>query len=463
MAIAVGVTLLVQNWNLRADVTAERLNSVAPETRKLIAGLDPKHPVVIEAYISPNVPEEFVRTKTDLLNLLREFEKIFPGKVKVKLFTNVEPLTDEAQRAEQQFGITPQEVFTQTRGAGETRKFFWARPSPAASKRWSFRFSSAAFRLNTNWSARWPRSRPKRKSESALCRPMRSYSAASISAAVCRVSDPKERLIEELEKQYEVVRVDPNQPITERYDVLLAIQPSSLPQAAMTNFIDAVKSGQPTAIFEDPLPFYVAGLQGQGTGMPRRPRQNPMMMLQQPPAEPKGDIKQLWDLLGVELVEKSRRGFIGELDKDYSVVWQKFKPTKFGGIDQLTPEYVFIERDAPHASEPFEPFNEKEPATEQLQTLIMPLPGGLTKLNAASTNFTPLIKTGTASGEIMVKDMMSARTSEMINAAEGKETKQEYVLAAHITGRPRSPDDEDKPDAKSEKTGRQENGRQKGR
>ena len=39
---------------------------------------------------------------------------------------------------------------------------------------------------------------------------------------------PKERLIEELEKQYDVVRVDPNSPITERFDVLLAVQPSSL-------------------------------------------------------------------------------------------------------------------------------------------------------------------------------------------------------------------------------------------
>jgi len=70
----------VQNINLRADVTQERLNSIAPETKKLISELDPKHPVVIEAFISTNVPEEFVQTRVDLLNLLREFEQLSGGK-----------------------------------------------------------------------------------------------------------------------------------------------------------------------------------------------------------------------------------------------------------------------------------------------------------------------------------------------------------------------------------------------
>ncbi len=36
--------------------------------------------------------------------------------------------------------------------------------------------------------------------------------------------------------------------------MLLAVQPSSLGPEQMKNFIAAVKSGQPTAIFEDPFP-----------------------------------------------------------------------------------------------------------------------------------------------------------------------------------------------------------------
>ena len=37
-----------------------------------------------------------------------------------------------------------------------------------------------------------------------------------------------EQIIDELQKQYDVVQVDPTNPITEKYDVLLAVQPSSL-------------------------------------------------------------------------------------------------------------------------------------------------------------------------------------------------------------------------------------------
>ena len=135
VALAVGVNLLVQNWNLRADVTQERLNSIAPETRKLISQLDPQHPVVIEAFVSSNVPEEFVQTRVDLLNLLREFGQLSGGKIRTNVHANVEPLTDEAQRAEQQFGIAPQEVFTQVRGVWKNEDIYLARPLRAGWKK----------------------------------------------------------------------------------------------------------------------------------------------------------------------------------------------------------------------------------------------------------------------------------------------------------------------------------------
>ena len=40
-------------------------------------------------------------------------------------------------------------------------------------------------------------------------------------------------MVAELKKQYDVVEVDPSKPITEKYDVLLAVQPSSLSPEAM--------------------------------------------------------------------------------------------------------------------------------------------------------------------------------------------------------------------------------------
>ena len=78
-----------------------------------------------------------------------------------------------------------------------------------------------------------------------------------------------EQIIEELQKQYDVVQVDPTNPITEKYDVLLAVQPSSLNQQQMDNFIAAVKTGQATAIFEDPFPFLAGDV--PGTKAPKQP------------------------------------------------------------------------------------------------------------------------------------------------------------------------------------------------
>ena len=90
---------------------------------------------MIEAYISPNVPEEFVQTRLDLLNLLREFEKLSPAKIQVKINDQVEPLTEEATRAEQQFGIAAARWCRSTTACGSRTRFSWARRSRAAWKK----------------------------------------------------------------------------------------------------------------------------------------------------------------------------------------------------------------------------------------------------------------------------------------------------------------------------------------
>ena len=107
----------------------------------------------------------------------------------------------------------------------------------------------------------------------------------------------KHPLIEELEKQFDVSAVSPDQPIGDEYDALLVVQPSSLTQPQMDNLVAAIRSGRPTAIFEDPMPTYFGPV--PGTMDPRR-SQNPQMAMfggGQPP--PKGRISGLWDLLGV--------------------------------------------------------------------------------------------------------------------------------------------------------------------
>ena len=55
---------------------------------------------------------------------------------------------------------------------------------------------------------------------------------------------PREEIVNELEKQYEIVQVDPNSTL-EKFDVLMVVQPSSLTPPQLENLIDSIRAGQP--------------------------------------------------------------------------------------------------------------------------------------------------------------------------------------------------------------------------
>ena len=56
---------------------------------------------------------------------------------------------------------------------------------------------------------------------------------------------PRQEIVGELEKQYEIEEVDPTSPIAEeKYDVLVVVQPSSLGPTELPNVINAVKAGK---------------------------------------------------------------------------------------------------------------------------------------------------------------------------------------------------------------------------
>ena len=164
---------------------------------------------------------------------------------------------------------------------------------------------------------------------------------------------PNWPIIDELDKQYDVVKVDPTKPITEKFDVLLAVQPSSLGPQEMNNFLAAIERGQPVAIFEDPAPLLSGGV--PATSAPRQAPggMNPMMGGGQAP--PKGDINKLWHLLGVDFASDQ-------------IIWQTYNP--YPKASHFPPEFVFV--DASCGAD--EPFNANDPISSGLQQLLFPVP-----------------------------------------------------------------------------------------
>src|SRR5262249_31107663 len=89
--------------------------------------------------------------------------------------------------------------------------------------------------------------------------------------AYSNIDNPRAGILKELRKQYDVESFAREGPIEKEYAVGLAVQPSSLSPPQMNNFLDLVKRGQPTAIFEDPFPYFEDFQGVAGTTDPKRP------------------------------------------------------------------------------------------------------------------------------------------------------------------------------------------------
>ena len=252
----------------------------------------------------------------------------------------------------------------------------------------------------------------------------------------------KSQIIQELEKQYIIDRIDASQPINAwiedpdnpgeqrlRYDAMLVVQPSSLNPVELNHVMQAVESGVPTAIFEDPYPLilrqYVAG-----TGRP-----NPLSQ------EPQGDMRDLWDALHIRPIS---RKVVGR-DQPY-LIWQAYNP--YPEVDEFNqqPEFIFtrnvmtnlkpedISQGVSWSSFPQDPDNpEVTLPTANLEELVFIFSGAVRPAEGKSDlTFTPLVQPGFA-GRITLEGLAAAQGGQ--TGARGTEDAY-YTVAARIQGTP---------------------------
>ena len=296
---ALGVVLTFRAYDVRADLSAEQISSLSRDTKKLLAGLDTEQAIEVTAYVSPAVPEDYAQTRLTLLNMLRQFQRLSGGKLRVDVL-ETETKTEAASLASQQFGIEPVTVLSRERGAFRDEDIFLGCAFTCGLEKVVVPF----FDRGTPVEYELIRSictvaEQKRKRLGVVTTDADLFGGFDMASGQQR---PRQPVLEELEKQYEVVQVDPAAPITETYDVLMVVQPSSLGPEQMNNFVSAVRSGQPVAIFEDPLPVLMNSV--PGTSQPRRGGGGSMAMFQQQ-SQPKGDLGQLWDVLGLQPLQEA--------------------------------------------------------------------------------------------------------------------------------------------------------------
>lgn len=481
---ALGLNVLFFHHDVRWDVTSERLSTLAPETIDLLENhLNPPQPVHIEAFISPTVPEKYVQTRLNLISVLRELEARGRGQVVLHL-NHTERFSDEAARAEKFFNITAREVEAQTRGSYREEPIFLGVAFTCGLQPVVLPFIDRGVPIEYELvRSLMGVTQQKRKRVGILQTAAAVMGGPDFSMGFGRPPRPEWPIVKELKKAYDVVSVDPSKLITKeddyvkaafdfeatdqekmiekgmellgikserrkslskeeiakceaavrdaakskaRCDVLLAVQPSSLSQEQFDRFVAALKFGQPTAIFEDPMPMIRSipgtGQGGRGMGMP--------------PMGGGADIHELCRLLGIYFsgMAAERRG-AGLFGEQLEVVYQEYNPLpRF----DLPPEYVFVD----HAVAK-QPFNEDHAVTSNLQHLLFLYPGWIGLPHSSPYECDVLVRTGENPATVRADDSELFRT--ILTPFGFRELPNErrrvtprpgaFVLAAHIHGK----------------------------
>ena len=379
-AVAIGIALmsisvLIGRGNFRLDVTAERLHSVSDATRELIRELSDERPVFIQAFISPVVPEQFVQVRANLLSLLEEIDAFAGSRVVVHV-QDTQPFTDEAKSAREQFGIMARQVPNAGAARSAFQDVFMALVFTCGAEEQVIPFFDRGLPAEYEI-ARSIRvvARAERKTIGLVDGGLNLFGRFNFETG--RPS-PRWSVVSELEKQYEVVEVDPIQAITQEVDGLLVVLPSSLSQEKMDHLRDFVQQGNPAMFLVDPLPVLNPRLspsEQQGTSG------NPFAARGQPPPEEKGDIERFLADLGFRWNKNS-------------IVWDSYNPHP--ELAHLPAEVVFLGE----GNENEATFNNEHLATAALQELVFLYPGYLEPVGSPDFMFEPLLKSGQMSGTL---------------------------------------------------------------
>ena len=422
------LTVLVARAGMRYDSSAEKLHTLSPESIELIRQIPADKPVFIQAYYSPDVPREFVETKSDLLGLLKEYEARSGGRVHLNL-VSTELYSTEARDAEKRFGIEPRRVAMLDEGKQGSSEIFLGVAFTSGLEEVVIPFFDRGLPVEYELT-RSIRvvSKSGRKKVGILgtdAKLMGGMDMRSFSQT------PEWSIVTELKKQYEVSSVSPDSTIPAELDVLLVAQPSSLTQKQIDTLTAYVKGGGPTLLFLDPFPVDRPDIAPE---VPKAPPGGPFGGGQ--PPEPKGNLLPLMELLGIDWPTTE-------------IVWNAYNPHP--QLADLPPEVVFIgagdgEKDT---------FNPSQIASSGLQELVTLFPGLLRqRTGGGAPEFTPLLRTNDSGGTISFSDVaqqgfmgVSGINQRRRHLASG----QSYTLAARIEGKaPVEPEAAKKDDAKKD-------------
>ncbi len=426
-AILISLNAIAVGANRRIDLTQERVYSLTPTTQKVLAGLKADRPVLIQAFVSPEVPRDLVPTRTTLVGLLRQYGQYGGDGVRVRI-VNTEKYTDAAEEAKR-YGIDAVEMQSEPNGRIVRDDVYLGVVVTSVDQQVLIPFFDKGTPV-----------------EYELTGAVRTVSQASRKTVGILRTDaqvaggfdmqafrqlPEWRISQELKKQYEVKAVGPEELATSTVDVLIAVMPSSLTDPEMQSLVDYVSRGKPTLIVDDPYPAFMAGV------APHNPKPKPgggMMGMGGGPPQQKSD-----DGKATKLLRALEIGWDSE-----ETVWDRYDAHPafremlmgFGLYD-----IVYVDP-ASHAKYAFNP---DSPITRNLQKVMLFYPGSLRPRENSKFKFEPLMRSGphsltyqwndyvTSAGGFMA--MMGGGSVPVMPPAKSERDEEvSPVIAARITG-----------------------------
>lgn len=470
VVVALSANMLFAFYDpVRVDTTKNQVSSLSSATRSLVRNLDSEHPIKVEAYISTDIPEQYMQVRHDLMSMLKELQRLGGSKLKVNVYDNVDPYSDRAKQAEDRYNIRPQRVTVESGSRYSDEQVILGAAFTSGLEKVVVPF----FEYGTPVEYELVRSiatvaRGERHTIGVVTTDAQMFGGVSFNMMQPQ-SRPKRAIITELELQYKVDQVDPTNPIdTQKYDALLVVQPSSLAPNQLPNLITAIESGIPTAIFEDPAPVFMREAPGTGS-----PRQAPGGMFGggAPPPE-KGNIQQLWDALGIQVLGRMGDQSLGMQQGpplyQPDLVWQQYNPyPQISDIGYMGPEFVFVRDRIPAPSGVTSVgLSREDTVTKGLEEVLFPFPGALKRISGTGLGFEKLCSTNPdISGAYSVAKWNETRMSgdmTLLDEARGA-ISGEKIIAARIKGKKKDADAPQKmADDEAEKAEAKQDGKKSG-
>jgi ABC-2 type transport system permease protein len=406
LAVVFGsLVILLDRVRWRVDLTADRLHSLSGETGQLVRDL-PRDAVLIEAFVSPDVPQHYVQTREDLLAVLRSVSALNP-RVRVRV-VEAQPFSPAAQHSRERYGITARPIADPVGGA--TQDVYLGLAVRAGAAEYVLPF------LERGLSAEYELGRALRVVTGSGRRRVGIVDTdvnmfGGIRPGSNRVGVPWQ-VVDELRKQYEVVEITPHSAITEPVDALVVVLPSRLTAQEMELVAGRIGKGTPTLIVLDPLSLVdlnLAPAAALATSI------NPFRGSGASVQMNYGDVRQLLHRFGINWAPAR-------------IAWDRFNPHP--AMSDLPSQAVFVSS----ANGNPDALSRSHAATSGLAEVLMLYPGYILPADTPGVSFEPLLQTGTASGATGFFEVTRPTpTGPVLASPAGLEPDgRRYVLAAHV-------------------------------